>query len=385
MASISKRPQARETCAQCGDPADLWCGGCLMLAYCGKECQAKHWPTHHSICGEMSSLSEADLPCSVTEPAEVDKLQEDCCAICLCDFESPVKLPCSHVFCCGCLNKTREANRGAGCPLCRARLPPGPQVLYGIALNYHNRADKAGGMAPDSLREYLPKRAVEMYKGAACQGHTQAMVNLGLCYFEGRGSHRDAQAAADLWEGPAETGHVAAQVNLGVCYFDGIGRTKDCKRATDLWAMAAASGDPGAQCNLGVSYTKGMGVVKDTSKAANLFEAAAMQGHIDGQHNLALCYDEGSGVERNTQKAVKWYIAAAKQGHPLAQLNLGVCFELGRGVAASPVAAMKQYARAAAQGIEQAQSNMRALSMRSNNLKVLQPSQLLEGDFIPVA
>eukprot|EP00658_Telonema_sp_P-2_P077750 TRINITY_DN710_c0_g1_i1.p1 TRINITY_DN710_c0_g1~~TRINITY_DN710_c0_g1_i1.p1 ORF type:complete len:369 (-),score=78.11 TRINITY_DN710_c0_g1_i1:209-1315(-) len=362
MHPTAKQPQTPETCAECGEPADQWCGGCLMVAYCGKECQKKHWASHHSLCGEMSSLNEEDLPCSVTEPADVERLQEDNCAICLCEFEKPVKLPCAHVFCCGCLNKSREANRAAACPLCRARLPPGPQVLYSHALNYHKRAEQAGATILQSyLHEYLPKRAVALYKAAACQGHTQAMVNLGLCYYEGRGSSQDPKAAADLWEEPAETGHVAAQVNLGVCYFDGVGRKKDYTKATDLWAMAAASGDAGAQCNLGVSYSKGLGVDKNLVKAAKLFTAAATQGHPDGQHNLGLSYDEGSGVGKDAKTAVKWYSAAAKQGHALAQLNFGVCLESGNGVATDLVAAMKQYARAAKQGNKQARVNLKAL------------------------
>ncbi|KAL1497645.1 hypothetical protein ABEB36_008568 [Hypothenemus hampei] len=38
------------TCAECGQPADLKCSACKLVAYCGKEHQKKHWKEHKSFC-----------------------------------------------------------------------------------------------------------------------------------------------------------------------------------------------------------------------------------------------------------------------------------------------------------------------------------------------
>jgi len=45
----------KKQCAQCGEPKTMerkmWkCGGCLVVKYCGTECQKKHWKRHKPIC-----------------------------------------------------------------------------------------------------------------------------------------------------------------------------------------------------------------------------------------------------------------------------------------------------------------------------------------------
>lgn len=37
-------------CAECGQPADLKCSACKLVAYCGKEHQKKHWKVHKTLC-----------------------------------------------------------------------------------------------------------------------------------------------------------------------------------------------------------------------------------------------------------------------------------------------------------------------------------------------
>lgn len=47
-------------CQECQDcdaepkPAKYWCGGCLLVPYCSKKCQRKHWNHFHSnICARL--------------------------------------------------------------------------------------------------------------------------------------------------------------------------------------------------------------------------------------------------------------------------------------------------------------------------------------------
>ena len=37
-------------CAICQIKADKKCTGCNEVAYCGRECQKKHWSTHRKEC-----------------------------------------------------------------------------------------------------------------------------------------------------------------------------------------------------------------------------------------------------------------------------------------------------------------------------------------------
>ncbi|XP_050308455.1 SET domain-containing protein SmydA-8-like isoform X2 [Anthonomus grandis grandis] len=37
-------------CAECGNPAELKCSACKLVAYCGKEHQRKHWKEHKVLC-----------------------------------------------------------------------------------------------------------------------------------------------------------------------------------------------------------------------------------------------------------------------------------------------------------------------------------------------
>ena len=52
IATIKRRYAKRKTCACCGQMG--WklpkCGGCKQVAYCSRECQEAHWPSHRQDC-----------------------------------------------------------------------------------------------------------------------------------------------------------------------------------------------------------------------------------------------------------------------------------------------------------------------------------------------
>ena len=63
-----------------------------------------------------------------------DAVTELTCGICLEESKSPLKLPCGHSFCDGCLEEWRsrygvKEEMRTKCPICRARIPPSKEMV----------------------------------------------------------------------------------------------------------------------------------------------------------------------------------------------------------------------------------------------------------------
>ena len=69
----------------------------------------------------------------------------DRCLICLEPPHEPMRLPCGHSFCTGCVSELRSKGVSETCPLCRAPLPPGPEKLYELAERVRAKLTRAVG------------------------------------------------------------------------------------------------------------------------------------------------------------------------------------------------------------------------------------------------
>eukprot|EP00952_Eustigmatos_sp_NYUAD-ZCMA_P009262 38300-Eustigmatos_ZCMA.PRE.1 len=107
-------------------------------------------------------------------------------------------------------------------------------------------------------------------------------------------------------------------VNLAVCYAEGRGVDKDMRQAVTLFEMAVEASNPQGMFNLGMCYKKGEAVHQDMGKPVGLFERAARLGHTGAKNQLAslgACYEE----KEDFIQAMKLYCQAAEQGHAQAK------------------------------------------------------------------
>ena len=134
-----------------------------------------------------------------------------------------------------------------------------------------------------SFENTLAEVRFEGYCKSADNGKADAQLNLGLCFYSGKGVAQDQTQAVYWFRKAAEQGIAEAQNNLGFCLDNGNGITQDQTQAVHWYLKAAKQGCAEAQYNLGHSYANGGGVIKDQSKAIHWYSRAAAQGYVAAQ------------------------------------------------------------------------------------------------------
>ncbi len=245
-----------------------------------------------------------------------------------------------------------------------------PQALLGLGVLYYN----GQGVGADYLA------ALEWFTRAAEQGVADAQYNLGVMYANGLGAARDEAKArqwimraaaqghpeADIWlGGPAALvpGNGAGTPQMRRRYEAGLAAFKanDYAGALVPWKQLAVLGMARAQNSLGVMYDQGLGVSDDQVRAAALFRDAAVQGFGGAQVNLGVMFLRGRGVPLDHRKAIEWLTRAAEQGFVRAQYQVGLLHASGLAIEHDFAEAAKWYRKAAEQGHVQAQYNLAVL------------------------
>lgn len=193
---------------------------------------------------------------------------------------------------------------------------------------------------------------------AAKRGDVKAQFLLGIRYEYGRGVDQDSKKAVEWWRKAAKQGHTEAQYQLAH-------KTKG-KEAFKWMLKAAKGGHTEAQYELAERYYVGEGVDKDVRQAAKWYSRAAEKKHADAQFSLGLIScDEG-----NEDEGFKWFYKAAEQGHAGAQYNLGVCYHTGKGVKRDDNEAAKWFRNAAKQKHEKAEQALAKLYKNHTDTRV---------------
>jgi uncharacterized protein len=204
-----------------------------------------------------------------------------------------------------------------------------------------------------------PEKAIPLLNQAAAAGSADAQNDLAGLYDFGRlWFAQDHRKAFELYRKAAKQGHPLAQYNLGACYYEGAGTPIDYKKSLFWTRKSADQGYLKATVMLGWHYADGHGVAKDTDKALKLFHQAANQEEGSAFYAIGKLYDDGDGVPKDYRKAVEWYRKGEKVNDPECLALLGVKYDRGEGVPKSLPKAIAYYRKAAQLGIDMAQYNL---------------------------
>ena len=219
---------AHHVCANCGKAGDDGvklrnCTACLLVKYCGVDCQKAHRKQHKKTCKKRA----AELKEEKLYSQGLQRPEGDFCPICTLPIPLPMEEHSVFYVCCikrvcnGCCLAAGLRGMGYNCPFCRTP-------------------------APEDGASQLPLVQKRVVAG-------------------------DADAIEFLASG---------------YYHDNLGLKKDVKRAIELWTEAAELGSLIAHFNLGRAYYYGDGVGQDKGKAVGHWEYAAMKGNIDSRYSL---------------------------------------------------------------------------------------------------
>jgi TPR repeat protein len=141
--------------------------------------------------------------------------------------------------------------------------------------------------------------ALKCFREAASQGLTEAMYELYLSYWNGKGLTKDRAEAKKWLTQAAEAGLAKAQYRLG--YLNDLDTTtwrQNPVEAVRWYRRAADQNWPGAQLKLAEYYLDGKVVEQDEERALELMRAATDQDYAPAVRKLAELYARGIGEPR---------------------------------------------------------------------------------------
>ncbi|HAO78653.1 MAG TPA: hypothetical protein DCQ92_06690 [Verrucomicrobia subdivision 3 bacterium] len=161
--------------------------------------------------------------------------------------------------------------------------------------------------------------AENWFQKVAAKDDPLGLLNLGLLYEQ---QERSGRAVA-LYQRAADNGSSDAMAQLYLCYWEGRGVTTDRAKAMEWLTKAAATDNPFAECLLGYrcEYTEweGNGASRrlpppNLIGALKWYRRAAEKNWAGGQYHLGLLYLDGKVVERDEARGLELVRAAADQG-----------------------------------------------------------------------
>ncbi|ORY37593.1 HCP-like protein [Rhizoclosmatium globosum] len=149
-----------------------------------------------------------------------------------------------------------------------------------------------------------------------------AQLQLGLCYYLGKGVTKNLREAINVFHLIAKQGNADAQYYLGICHLDSV----NVVEAVKWLRLSVKNRHSGAQYRLGMCCLNGLGIERNEVEAFRLLTLSSSQGNEDAQYQLGMCHLNGIGVQANLIESVKWFRQASDKGHVEARYQMGVCF-----------------------------------------------------------
>jgi len=196
------------------------------------------------------------------------------------------------------------------------------QAMLDLGLDYYD----GKGVPKDD------KQALLWSRQAAEAGSPLGMARVGWMYDQGYGAEKDYKQAFSWYRKAAEAGNAPGMTGLGWMYKEGLGVAQDYKQAVYWSRRAAEAGDVQGMINLGLMYQNGWGVTKDNRQALSWIRKGAEAGSANAMNSLGFMYHNALGVEKDDQQAFNWYRKAAEAGDAEGMRGLGLMYEQGYGV-----------------------------------------------------
>ncbi len=187
-----------------------------------------------------------------------------------------------------------------------------PDALLLLGLTQANDPDYMASKK-DSDRDKRWEQARTTLTKAADLGQIEALAQLGMIYYHGRGTRVDKSRALGFFQRGAAAGNPLSQLYLAELIFDHQVPNLGRKDALDLMTKASAV-EPSAMYALGVVYYEGVFVFSDTARAAALLENAAKSRHREALYNLGAFANNGEIGPADRLAAYKWWMLAQLEG-----------------------------------------------------------------------
>jgi len=278
---------AAHACANCGkagsDGVKLRnCTACLLVKYCGVDCQGAHRKQHKKACKQRA----AELKDERLYGQGHERPDGDFCPICTLPIPLPmeehsvVHVCCIKRVCNGCVLAAALRGMADTCAFCRTPTPKNDASV------------------------------LAMVQKRIAAGDADAIDFLAGSYYHGDlGLEKDVQRAIELWTEAAELGSIDAHFSLGRSYYYGDGVGQDKVKAAGHWEYAAMKGNVESRHSLGIAeYNAG-----NYPLAVKHYMISAKMGDKDSLDEIKEMFTEGCATKAQYSEALKGYGDAVEE------------------------------------------------------------------------
>ncbi len=142
------------------------------------------------------------------------------------------------------------------------------------------------------------QKALELLEKSAERHHIPALIELGLCDYQGRWVKQDRDAAIAIWNEAASLGSKEAKVRIAAAKVTGDFSNHMYSIYLPILFDAAQEGALMAQLALAYCYEHGFGLQASKAEAARLYRDCAQRGNQNAFQSLRRMYDEVRPKER---------------------------------------------------------------------------------------